>query len=235
MVRKMVATYFALTLLAAATAEAQQILVISPAIPTSADELSVFLSVVDCGFHVNSAILGNTVYLYPDTSLPCPPLAPPNPGLVTRAKIRPLPPGSYTIQVITNGQTTDLRALFVQQPATQLSLVDGRFAVSVTWSNRDGTPGGTAQAVQLGDASGYFWFFDRSLVDLTVKIVDGVNVNFHFWVFVTSGTDVPFTLSVVDTWLCGSSTPVPGCPARTFEGVAGTNGNFFDFTTFPFG
>lgn len=236
MVRKMVATCFslALALFGAAAATAQQILVVSPAVPTSADQLTVFLTVPACAFRVTSAVQGSTVFLFPDTSLPCPPLAPPNPGVETAAKVGPLSAGSYTIVVVTDGKTTDSCVLFVQQPATQLSLVDGRYAVSVTWTNRDGTPGGSSQAVQLSDASGYFWFFDSSEVELTVKLVNGLAVNARYWVFVASATDVPFTLSVIDTWLCGSSTPVPGCPARTFEGLAGINRNFFDFTTFPF-
>lgn len=129
------------------------------------------------------------------------------------------------------GQTTDSRAFFVHQPTAQLSLLGGRFAASVTWSNAGGA--GTGQAVQVSDASGYFWFFDPSTIELTAKLIDGAAINGHFWLFVSSATDVGFTLTVVDTWLCPSP-PTPGCPVRTYQGQAGTNRNFFDLTSFSF-
>ena len=216
----------------ALAAQAQQILVVNPALPTAEDELQIFLSVRACSFHVSSAIQGNTIYLYPDTSLPCPPLPFPNPGLVTSVTLGPLSAGSYAITVVTDGQTTDSRVLFVQEPRTQLSLLEGRFAVSATFTYPDGTPSRDAHAVQLGDASGYLWFFDKGEVELTVKMVSGFLINRRYWVFVSSATDVPFTLSIVDNWLC--TPPTPSCPKRTYQGVAGSNQNFIDTSSFAY-
>ncbi|HVT56758.1 MAG TPA: hypothetical protein VHR45_00015 [Thermoanaerobaculia bacterium] len=217
--------------LPALAAQAQQVLVVNPALPTAADELQIFLSVEHCSFHVSSAIQGNTIYLYPDTSRPCPSLPFPNPGLVTSVKLGPLSAGSYALTVVTDGQTTDSRVLFVQEPRTQLSLLQGRFAVSATFTSPDGTPR-DAHAVQLGDASGYLWFFDKSDVELTVKMVSGFLINRRYWVFVSSATDVPFTLSIVDTWLC--TPPTPSCPKRTYQGAAGSNRNFIDTSSFAY-
>jgi hypothetical protein len=217
---------------AAVAVDAQQILVVNPALPTSADEVRIFLSVYGCAFSVKTSVQGNTINLLPDTSLPCPPLAPPNPGLVTSVNLGVLGPGSYTLNVVINGATTDSRALFVQQPADQLSLLDGRFAVSATFIFPNGESGMTARAVQLGDASGYFWFFDNSQVDLTVKMLNGFLVNRRYWVFVSSATNVAYALTIIDTWLC--SPPSPGCPMRTYQGIAGQNQNIIDITSFPY-
>jgi hypothetical protein len=223
---------FAPLVLAGVAAHAQQILLVSPSLPTSADEITIFLSVVHCSFRVTSAVQGSTVYLYPDTSSPCPPLAPPNPGLETSTKLGPLPAGSYTVVVVTNGKTTDSRALLVQAPVAHLALLDGRFAVSATFSFPQGTAAVGAEAVQLGDASGYFWFFDKDAVELTVKMVNGVLINTQYWVFISSATDVPFTVTIADTWVC-SSPPLPRCPAvRTYQGPVGANVNFIDLTAF---
>ncbi len=230
MVRKMVATCFslALPLLAAAATEAQQIVLVSPAQPTSSDAVTVLLTVPNCGYRVAITIQGDTVYLTPDSSQPCPPLAPP----VTSPTFGPLAPGSYTIVVKTmTGQVTDSRGIFVQQPTTQLSLLLTRFSVSATWSLVEGQSSVTAQAVQVSDGSGYFWFFDKSLVEIAVKIVNGSEVNAHFWLFVSSLTDVPFTLSVTDTSQC-SPANLPACPTRTYKSMPGMNQNFIDLTAF---
>jgi hypothetical protein len=219
-------------ILSAVTAHAQQILSVSPSLPTSADEITFHLSVLNCTFQVKSAVQGSTIYLYPDNSNGCPPLIPPDPGLETFTRIGPLGVGSYTVVVVTNGQTTDSRALFVQQPLEQLSLLDGRFAVSATFAFANGTPVETAQAIQLGDASGYFWFFDKGEVELTVKMVDGFLLNARYWVFVSSATNVPFTVTIIDTWTC-SLPPQPGCTAvRTYQSASGSNVNFIDLTAF---
>jgi hypothetical protein len=232
--RGWLAVCFSLTLLTfcAIAAEAQQILLVSPALPTAADEVTVFLSVVGCSFRVTSSVQGNTVYLYPDTSSPCPPLAFPDPGLVTGVILGPFSAGSFTLVVVTNGTITDSRALFVQEPPSQLALLKGRFAVTATFTSQDGKPGATANAVQLGDASGYFWFFEKTAVELTVKMLDGYVVNRRYWVFVSSATNVPFTLRIVDTWLC--SPPTPACPTRTYQGTAGLNQNFIDTSAFSY-
>lgn len=229
--RKVAAWCLALGVLALGSLEAQQILLVSPAIPTTADQVTIFLTVPACAYRVTNFIQDHTVFLYPDTTLPCPPLGGLNPGGVTASFIGPLAAGSYTVIVDTAGKTTDSRAFFVQQPTANLFLLEQRFAVSVTWSIPDGRSG-TGQAVQVSDSSGYFWFFDNGSPELTVKILDGSAVNGHLWVFASSATDVAFTLSIVDTWQCAFP-PTGSCPAsQTYQSVAGSNRNFIDLTTF---
>ena len=222
-----------ITLIAASLATGpvagQQILSVSPALPTSDDEVTVNLSVVLCGFRVATMIQGNMIYLYPDLTEACPPLAPPDPGAVTQPSFGPLAAGSYTLVVVANGMTTDSRTLFVQQPTTQLALHKARFSASVNWTLPGGQGAGAAQAVQLNESSGYFWFFDKDSVEVTLKILGGPDQ--YYWVFVSSGTNVAFTLTIVDTWLCANPS---SCVSRTFQNPAGTNQNFFDFSTFTY-
>jgi hypothetical protein len=97
---------------------------------------------------------------------------------------------------------------------TNVCLDDGRFEVTVEW--KDFTPNpfflpslteadqGQGQGVKLQVTSnivstGYFWFFDEDAVDLVVKVIDGRDVNGHFWVFAGSLTNVEYTLRVIDT------------------------------------
>jgi hypothetical protein len=51
----------------------------------------------------------------------------------------------------------------------------------------------------LSDESGYFWFFDESNVEATLKIIDGRAHNQHFWVFLSDMTDVNYVLRVRET------------------------------------
>jgi hypothetical protein len=233
--RTKVAGFFlqALVLVAAAgPVESQQILVVSPALPTTTDQVTFFISIVDCGFSINKVVQGHAIYLYPDTSIGCPPLIPPQAGVVTFATVGPLGSGSYTVSVVNMaGQTTDTRTIFVQTPSTQLSLLQGRFTATVSWTAAEGQSGGPGQAVQVSDSSGYFWFFNSGEAELTVKLVDATSLDFHYWVFVASGTTVGFSLTIVDNWLCTSPAL---CRAHSYQVSPGTNQNIFDFSTFGY-
>ncbi|HEX6863324.1 MAG TPA: hypothetical protein VF414_10940, partial [Thermoanaerobaculia bacterium] len=71
----------------------------------------------------------------------------------------------------------------------------GRFEVTIDWTTSQGASG-AGQAVALTDESGYFWFFDDELVEVTAKIMDGSAVNGHFWLFLASMTDVEVVVTV---------------------------------------
>jgi predicted esterase len=103
-------------------------------------------------------------------------------------------------------QTPSLRdgfAFLLSQPVppcapspTRLCLRDGRFAVEASWSTA--TAQGQAGAVRLTDESGYFWFFDRENVEVSVKLLDGCGLNQRYWVFASGTTDVGVELAVTD-------------------------------------
>jgi CSLREA domain-containing protein len=79
---------------------------------------------------------------------------------------------------------------------TTLCLHEGRFRVEATWTTKTGT--GNGSAVPLTDQSGYFWFFDASNVELTVKVLDGCGVNQRYWIFLSGLTNVGVKLTVTD-------------------------------------
>ena len=79
-----------------------------------------------------------------------------------------------------------------------LCLAGGRFQVRVTWRVQDDE--GLARTVDAGtDNSGLLWFFDAGNWELLVKVLDGCQVNGHFWVFSAATTDVEYTLTVTDS------------------------------------
>ncbi len=88
---------------------------------------------------------------------------------------------------------------------TALCLQGGRFLVEVEWSTRTSEGGqvvervGDGVAVPRTDASGLFWFFEESNLELVVKVLDGRAINGRFWVFWGALTDVAYTLVVTDT------------------------------------
>ena len=88
-----------------------------------------------------------------------------------------------------------------QPDATTLCLVDGRFRVTVDWSNpRDESSGqGMALPLEGNDTTGTFWFFFPENLELLVKVIDGRVLNNKFWVFFGGLTDLPYTLRVEDT------------------------------------
>jgi len=85
------------------------------------------------------------------------------------------------------------------QPAsTRLCLGGGRYQVEAFWRTDQGTEGhGTA--VALTADTGYFWFFSATNVEAVVKVLDGIGVNGHVWVFYGALSNVEYTLTVTDT------------------------------------
>ncbi len=84
-----------------------------------------------------------------------------------------------------------------------LCLADGRFRVRVEWVNQH--PGGGSGVGRVrpeafgGGTTGFFWFFDRSNVELVTKVIDGRALNGHFWFFFGALSDVAYDIHVRDT------------------------------------
>ena len=79
-----------------------------------------------------------------------------------------------------------------------LCLGDGRFRARVVWGTSI-IPSTFGLARAITTATGAFWFFDPTNLELVVKVLDGRSVNGKFWVFYGSLTNVEFTLTVTDT------------------------------------
>ena len=75
---------------------------------------------------------------------------------------------------------------------------DERFKVEPEWKDFLGNSG-PGLVKERFDDSGVFSFFDPNNADLTVQLLDGCDIDSHFWVFAAGLTDVEFTLTVTDT------------------------------------
>ncbi len=103
----------------------------------------------------------------------------------------PLPPGI-------DGDRSGIAGRLFDLSSDRLHLNRARFQVEVDWRDSKGNTG-RGHAIALSEDTGYFWFFNRDNVELTVKILDGGAINNAFWVFYGSLTNVEFTLKVADT------------------------------------
>jgi hypothetical protein len=212
---------------------------VTPRLPTSADQIGIVMlfHLHPCFDSISSFVQGNTIHLVDDPICFAVPLDCGGDFLHSPVIVGPLPAGSYVISLEGGGGTVlDTQALTVSAPATDLVLQSSRFSAGVTWSHPDGRPGGAAQAVRVTDNSGYFWFFDSGNLEVTVKMLDAAPINGRFWLFAASMTNVPFTLTIVDSLgtkgEC-STTPAPPACTRTYQSPSGTNQNFIDLSAFP--
>lgn len=102
-----------------------------------------------------------------------------------------------------------------------LCLTQDRFRVTAAWQTAQGATG-SGQGVELTPQTGYFWFFDPSNVELTVKVIDACSLSNRFWVFASGLTNVKVDLTVVDT-RTGQSKVYANPLNRTFAPVLDTN------------
>jgi hypothetical protein len=206
---------------------------VSPRLPTTRDPVRLSASITwhGCPIVFEAPVVepGNQIVLRaaPINPVPCP-----SPGLQTSrytGTLPPLPRDSYTAVLRFTGLNAAEESFTVSEPGPDLFLLGGRFVVNLSWLENGKAR--SAFAVPLTGQSGYFWFFDSRNIEVTVKILDGRFVNGHFWVFVASMTDVPFTLSVGDSSSLPCNTS-PQCPSKSYVSPAGKNTNFIDVTAF---
>lgn len=79
-----------------------------------------------------------------------------------------------------------------------LCLLDGRFRITVRWRAADGTQG-RAKVLPNSNSTGFFWFFTPENLEVAVRMVDGRNVNGHFWTFFGGLSDLEYWVTVTDT------------------------------------
>jgi CSLREA domain-containing protein len=96
-----------------------------------------------------------------------------------------------------------------------LCLNNDRFRVNVTFKTAQGQTG-SGQAIQLTPDTGYFWFFDPTNVEVTIKVLDGCGFNNHYWAFVSGMTNVEVTVTVTDT-LTGATKTYSNPQGRPFR------------------
>jgi hypothetical protein len=87
---------------------------------------------------------------------------------------------------------------------------DHRFKVTATFHTvQDGGISGTGQEIPMAPLGvthgGMFWFFDPTNPEVLLKLVDGCTLNGRWWVFLSAGTNVGFTVTVTDTLFGGGT------------------------------
>ncbi len=141
----------------------------------------------------------------------------------------PLTAGLKTLELQLNGQPYLEKTFAVVAPSDHLELGQ-RFAVDITWIDAAGVQH-TAMPIALSDDSGYFWFFARDNVEVTVKMLDGRALNGWFWFFAASMTDLPYRIEVIENGSCPGAPAEPPCPVRFYDSPPG-NRNFIDTRSF---
>lgn len=209
-----------------------QTIIVSPALASTLDTVVLEITFY-CGLQIPPPVVNGHTILVSVNTLNPPPPCPPEGPILLQFPLPPLPAGSYTVIQIVDGVASPETTVFqVAAPTACLLLLDAHFIVTASFLIPGGTPVSlTANAVQLSDVSGYFWFFDGANVELTVKILDGRAVNNHYWVFIASTTNVAYDVTVTDLLSpaigCSPGSANP-CISKTYSSPAGTNQNFID-------
>lgn len=126
------------------------------------------------------------------------------------ATVEERPAGRYLLILLERKTSVELDRRIVDveprgecvESITTLCLLRNRFRATALWRISDGTQG-PGHAVLRHDgnsaASGTFWFFDPNSVEVDLKVLNGCNVNGHFWVFAAGLTDQAVVLQIEDT------------------------------------
>lgn len=122
--------------------------------------------------------------------------------------------------------TDDLILLTIRFPragSRTLLLGQGRFRIEVEWRDPVNGGQGSGRAIPDTDESGGFWFFEPDNTELRVKVIDGREVNGHFWFFAGALTHVGYEIHVTDQ-RTGRS--------KTYENPFGRLASFADTAAF---
>lgn len=76
--------------------------------------------------------------------------------------------------------------------------LDDQFTVEATWKDFEGNVG-KGMSVPLTAETGAFWFFGPNNLELMLKVLDGRQINDHFWVFYGALSNVEYSITVVNT------------------------------------
>lgn len=213
---------------------------VSPVVPSASDVVDVHFTVsLGCNEPTFAApvIAGDTVLLrgtYPQGD-DCP-------ASMARSFTRPigpLPAGEYrlVVEIGFEGEpafASGLYALHVEPSTDKLLLRVGEsiFEAEVAWTNQhDGGTQGQGRPVRLSEESGYFWFFQPEVSEVTVKMLDGRPLTGHYWIFLASMTDVDVTVTLRK--LLGSYCQDQGtCPTQVYHLPPGATEGIVDLQAF---
>ncbi|HEX5760566.1 MAG TPA: hypothetical protein VF121_15375 [Thermoanaerobaculia bacterium] len=208
---------FLLLLGSAATATAQTPLEMHfvPIHPTASDRVTVLLEGTGCPIVPTGRDLLSGRIILSAVSQPGP--CPSGPW-ASETSLDRLAAGSYVIELRVDGESILQRELVVF-PGSSLAVLylcpeaGECLQAGLEWSFPGTTDAHRAVPVEISQQAGYFWFFSPGNPEVTVKIVDGTAINGHVWLFLSSLTTLPFTLTVAD---CDAGDP-PQCQNRTYR------------------
>ncbi|HVS16711.1 MAG TPA: choice-of-anchor B family protein [Thermoanaerobaculia bacterium] len=138
------------------------------------------------------------------------------------ARSPPLAAASLALALLTPPALLAQAAAPCPDDGRTLCLRGGRFQLTVSFDVGAGPVEATASP--LSDATGAFWYFAPSNLELVVKVLDGRVLNGSHWLFLGALTDVPFELTARDT--------VTGT-VRSWFGEAGALAAVRDVDAFP--
>ena len=224
-------TSFAVLALSTGAVSAQSAkITVSPRIPTASDQIEATVSGTGvCVFRAGSkarieegrVILPLTLFDICDPPVPQP--------FSETYSFGPLPPGTWTLEAVAGDQSLARKSLDVIPASPDLFFHNRKFRVRVEWSTPDGALHGNAYGVPLSEEAGHLWFFNGSNPEILVKILDGRPVNGHWWVFISSNTNLEFMVHVE---IFPDILTPPGVFSQTYVSPAGANKNFIDTETF---
>jgi len=119
------------------------------------------------------------------------------PGMILPGMILPRA-GQFVSEVIPQLESSPRAEGLCIATDSVFCVQDGRFAVEVSWVVPP-SESGHGHAELLTPETGYFWFFSPNNIELVLKVLDGREINGHWWVFFGALSDVDYTLKVTDT------------------------------------
>jgi hypothetical protein len=113
--------------------------------------------------------------------------------------------------------------------STALCLQDGKFVVEVAFEDQHAEPARGYVVHGASNKSGNFLFFEQENWEVLVKVLDGCKINDRYWAFLSTATNVMYTVTVTqtDTGITRQygnqrgETPLAITDTSTFEGCPG--------------
>jgi hypothetical protein len=105
---------------------------------------------------------------------------------------------------------------------TSLCLTDGRFEVTVQFTQPNHAPAAGKSVPPSSPDSGLFWFFSPANWEVMVKVLDACPFSPNFWVFLSANTNVAFDVHIFDT-LSGRTRDYPNAQGHIASTVADTS------------
>jgi hypothetical protein len=208
----------------AASAQNPVTMTVSPALPSEGDLVRVTLSqVTDCFlFQITPPRFEERrIVLNVSNAGIC------DPPLVQRYSLDvllgSLAAGTWQIDAFLDDRLAAQASLEVAAGPQLLSFYNQNVDASVEWATKDGSRRGKGHAVPLSTQSGYFWFFEGGNPEILVKVLDGRLINGHWWVFISSNSDLEYTVKVGIY-----NFEPPGRNEKTYHSPPGANKNFID-------